>query len=428
MSAEANLITADKMKKVREVDFVQQFAHTSLAKLIEVLGVTRKIPMMEGTTMYLYTVSGTLQDGSVAEGYVIPLSKYEVEKTPVGEITLKKWRKAVSAEAIKKSGFNNSVIATDAALLKDVQKGIRTSFFSLLNGTITGSTSVVGAGVQAALAAAWAQLQVKFEDDTAEAVYFVNPLDMGDYLGKAQITVQTAFGMNYIENFLGLGTVILSSQVTQGTFLATAKQNLVMYYLTMSGDIADAFKLTADETGYIGINSGYQNNERAQIESLVMSGVQFFVEYAAGVIKGSIDDSFLTDLTVAPDAADQTYPWTDKTPSDFQADVAVAGGEITGELTFMEGGLSPSGPLSGDGYFLALKFSNFASGLTYANVKVGLVPSASGMDLVTLDSDCDVVFKITDKNTQILKVVQSDSQGHKNIQLFGLSGLTLAEA
>ena len=427
MAAEQNLITVDQMKKVREVDFVQQFAHNSLAKLIEVLGVTRKIPMMEGTTMYLYTVSGTLHSGSVDEGDIIPLSQYEVTKTPVGEITLKKWRKAVSAEAIKKSGFNNSVIATDAALLKDVQKGIRTSFFSLLNGTITGSTSVVGAGVQAALAAAWAQLQVKFEDDTAEAVYFVNPLDMGDYLGSAQITVQTAFGMNYIENFLGLGTVIMSSQVTQGTFLATAKQNLVMYYLTMSGDIAGAFKLTADETGYIGINSGYQNNERAQIESLVMSGVQFFVEYAAGVIKGSIDDSFLTDLTVAPDAADQTYPWTDKTPSDFQADVAVAGGEITGELTFMEGGLSPSGPLSGDGYFLALKFSNFASGLTYANVKVGLVWSASSMDLVTLDSDCDVVFKITDKNTQVVKVVQSDNAGHKNVQLFGLSGLTLVE-
>lgn len=83
--------------------------------------------------------------------------------------------------------------------------------------------------------------------------------------------------------------------------------------------------------------------------------------------------------------------------------------------------------MSGDGYFLALKFDNFASGLTYANVKVGLVPSASGMDLLTLDSDKNAVFKITDKDNQILKVVQSDSQGHKNIQLFGLSHLTLAE-
>lgn len=292
MGAEANLTTAAKMKKVREVDFVQQFTHTSLAKLIEVLGVTRKIPMMEGTTMYTYTVSGELQSGNVDEGDIIPLSAYEYTKTPVGEITLKKWRKAVSAEAIKKSGYNNAVVGTDQKMLKDVQASIRTNFFSFLNGTITGSTVVTGNGLQEALANAWAQLQVLFEDDSAEAVYFLNPLDVAPYLAKANISTQTVFGMNYVEDFLGLGTVIMSSRITQGTFEATAKENLIMYYLTMNGDIADAFQLTADELGYIGIKSGYQNEERAQIESLVMSGIQFLVEYAAGVVKGSIDDSF----------------------------------------------------------------------------------------------------------------------------------------
>lgn len=122
-----------------------------------------------------------------------------------------------------------------------------------------------------------------------------------------------------------------------------------------------------------------------------------------------------------------TYPWTALTPADFQSGIAVNDGEVTGELKFIEGGLSPSGPLAGDGYFLALKFSNFASGLTYANVKVGLVPSSTGMAPVTLDSDCDVVFKITDKDSQKVKVVQSDSAGHKNVQLIGLSGLELED-
>lgn len=289
-TAETNLIKANEMKRIREVDFVSQFTHGSLAKLIEVLGVTRKIPMQEGTTMYVYATTGTLQSGSVDEGNIIPLSKYERTKTAVGEITLKKWRKAASAEAIKKSGYQEAVIETDAKLLKDVQAGIRTDFFTLLNGTITGSTSASGATLQAALANAWGQLQVKFEDDTAEAVYFLNPLDVADYLGTASVTIQTAFGMNYIENFLGLGTVILHSGITQKSFVATAKENLVMYYLTMSGDIANAFSLTTDELGYIGIKSGYQNEERAQIESLVMNGIQFFVEYAAGVVKGTIGD------------------------------------------------------------------------------------------------------------------------------------------
>lgn len=287
MAAETNLIKKSEMAKVREIDFVQQFTHNSLGKLLEVLGVTRKIPMMEGTTMYVYTTSGTLQDGEVAEGDIIPLSQYKTTKTPVGEITLNKWRKAVSAEAIMKSGYNAAVGDTDNALLGDVQKGVRTRFFSFIN-EHTSTTTATGVGLQAALAAAWGQLQVKFEDDTAQAVYFLNPLDISEYLGKANITVQTAFGMNYIEDFLALGTVIMSSRITKGTFVATAKENLIMYYLTMNGDVANSFDLTADELGLIGIKSGYQNEERAQIESLVMSGIQLLVEYAEGVVKGTI--------------------------------------------------------------------------------------------------------------------------------------------
>lgn len=291
VEAETNLTKAAQMAKVREVDFVHQFTHNSLAKLLEVLGVTRKIPMMEGTTMYYYTTSGTLQSGAVPEGEVIPLSQYATTKTAIGEITLNKWRKAVSAEAIKKSGYEAAVRDTDTALLRDVQKGVRGSLFTFLNGTITGSVTATGVGLQAALANAWGKLQVAFEDDSAEAVYFLNPTDVAAYLGGAQISLQTAFGMNYVENFLGLGTVILSSRITAGTFVATAKQNLILYYLTMNGDIARAFDLTADELGFIGIKSGYQNEERAQLESLVMDGIQLLVEYAGGVVKGTITAS-----------------------------------------------------------------------------------------------------------------------------------------
>jgi hypothetical protein len=61
-----------------------------------------------------------------------------------------------------------------------------------------------------------------------------------------------------------------------------------MYYLNMNGDVADEFNLTVDELGYIGICTEIPTHERAQIESLIMSGIQFFVEYAAGVVKGTI--------------------------------------------------------------------------------------------------------------------------------------------
>lgn len=289
MAAETNVITSAEMQRVREVDFVQQFTHRNLNKLIEVLGVTRKIPLMEGTTMYMYTTSGTLQSGDVEEGDVIPLSKYEQTKTPIGEIALGKHRKAVTAESIIRSGINDAVVDTDMELLSDIQKDIRTKFFSLFKSGGF-STIVMEDGLQKALAKAWGNLQIKFEDDTAQAVYFINPTDMANYLGTANITMQTAFGMNYIENFLGLGTVIMTSQVQAGSFYATAKENIVMYYLTMGGDVANAFDLTTDETGYIGIKSGYQNEERAQIETLVMDGINFFIEYKDGVVQGAISN------------------------------------------------------------------------------------------------------------------------------------------
>ena len=290
-AAEENLIVADNMKKVREVDFVRRFTHTNLNKFLEVIGVTRRIPMQEGTTLYMYTIDGTLEDGDVAEGEIIPLSEYEQTKTPVGAISLKKWRKAASAEAIVKSGYESAVRDTDAKMLRDAQAYVRNELFTFINGTITGASTATGVDLQSALAAAWGELQTLFENDAAEPVYFVHPMDIATYLGAAAITTQTAFGLNYIEDFLGLGTVVITSQVTQGTFLATAKENLVMYYLNMNGDLSTAFGLTTDETGFIGINSGYATNERMQVETLVACGIDILVEYAAGVVKGTINPS-----------------------------------------------------------------------------------------------------------------------------------------
>ncbi len=296
-SAETNVITTSQMARVREIDFVNRFSQFSLRKLMEALGVTRKIPMMEGTTMYVYKTTGTLQSGAVPEGEIIPLSQYQRTKEAVGDITLNKWRKATTAEAIKKSGLNEAVSLTDTKMLQDVQKGIRTSFFSFLTGL---DGTVIGAStLQAVLAKSWGNLQVLFEDDAVETVHFLNPLTIADYLATATITVQTAFGMNYIEDFLGLGTVVMNSSIPQGMVYSTAKENLILYFLTMNGDVANAFSLTADETGYIGIKSGYQNEERAQIETLIMSGIQFLVEYADGVVIGQIDGTpSLASITV----------------------------------------------------------------------------------------------------------------------------------
>lgn len=286
--AETNLIKAAALKKAREIDFTKKFGGFSIPKLMAALGVTRQIEMREGDAMYIYEITGTLQNGNVPEGEIIPLSAYEQTKTKVGEMVLRKYRKGTSGEAIVKSGANVAVGDTDKKMLQDVQKNIRSEFFTFLS-NIQNTTSASGTGLQATLADSWGKLQVVFEDDDVQPVHFVNPEDIADYLKTANITLQNAFGMKYVEDFLGLGRVIVTNRVTKGTIYTTAQDNLILYKLTMSGDLARAFSLTTDETGIIGINSGYPTNDRLQLETLVVYGIDLLVEYAAGVIVGTIN-------------------------------------------------------------------------------------------------------------------------------------------
>ena len=284
MAAEENLIKSADLVRAREIEFVSMFGD-SLKKLIEALGVTRKIAKQAGYTLKAYKATGTLQDGNVAEGDLIPLSKYKTEAVAFNEITLKKWRKATSAEAIIEKGYDQAVEMTTDAMLKDVQKGIRTSFFNFL---ATGTGVATGATFQATLANAWGQLQVLFEDDEIESVYFMNPLDVADYLGTAQISLQTAFGMTYVENFLGLGTVILNSSVPKGKIYATAKNNLVLYYIPVNGaDLNEAFSFTADQLGLIGIHAAPDYTNMTASDTVV-SGIVLFAERIDGVVVGTI--------------------------------------------------------------------------------------------------------------------------------------------
>lgn len=284
MAAEENLIKKADLVKAREIEFVTLFGE-SIKKLVEALGVTRKIPKQAGYTLKTYKATGTLQPGTVAEGDLIPLSKYQTEAVSYAEIVLKKWRKATSAEAIIEKGYDQAVQMTTDRMLKDVQKGIRADFFTFL---ATGTGEATGATFQAALAQAWGQLQVLFEDDSIEAIYFMNPLDVADYLATAQITTQNVFGMKYVENFLNLGTVIFDSKVPQGEIYATAKDNIVLYYVPVNGaDLGNAFSFTADQTGLIGIHEE-ADYKHMTAEDTVMSGVVLFGERLDGIVKSTI--------------------------------------------------------------------------------------------------------------------------------------------
>ena len=307
--AEENLIKSEDLVRIREVEFTFMFSE-SIKKLVEALGVTRKIPKQAGTVLKAYKATGTLQDGSVPEGDLIPLSQYKTEAINFVEIELKKWRKATSAEAITEKGYDQAVTMTTDRMIKDVQKGIRKTFFDFLS---TGTGIANGTTFQATLAQAWGQLQVLFEDDEIEAVYFMNPLDVADYLASANITLQTAFGMTYVEDFLGLGTVIFNSSVPKGTIYATAKDNLVLYYIPVNGaDLNEAFSFTSDELGLIGIHE-QPDYDTMTAKDTVVCAIVLFAERIDGVVVGKIGGTKTTislDKTEATIAEEETLVLT----------------------------------------------------------------------------------------------------------------------
>ena len=187
-SAETYLSKSANFARVREIEFVRLF-NGNIKKLAEALGVTRMIPKESGAQLKVLDVSGSLNSASVGEGEIIPLSEYSTTWTSVGTITLKKYRKSTSIEAINEKGYDQAVTATTDKMLKQIQAGIRSDFFTFL---ATGTASATGNGIQNALANTWAKLQILFEDNDIEAVYFINPTDLAQYV--FQDTVQGLLG------------------------------------------------------------------------------------------------------------------------------------------------------------------------------------------------------------------------------------------
>ena len=276
----------------------------------------------------------------------------------------------------------------------------------------------------------WGKLQVLFEDDNVQAVYFLNPMDVSAYLGQATITVQTAFGMSYIENFLGLGTVIMTGAIPAGTFYATAAENLVCYYINVSeaNGLGDAFGFTTDaETGFIGVHED-GNYQRMQEETVAVAGITFFAERDAGVIVGTIgaESDRLKPIGVSVMGGTSTVYGVDV--SDIQTGVALTDKSFSGKLKWLDGDNAIVNEW-GEGNFLAITFTA-ENWNAYDSVKVGLEPSqSSGMvELIGHLDDLDSVFKVGNDVAQKFKIIASKEGKATLTQVYDLSGLELEDA
>lgn len=284
MAVEANLTT--DLGAALSVDFSEQFGQR-FNSLAELLGVQRMLPMANGTLIKTYTSSVTLDGTTVAPGDIIPLSKVVLEDGPSQELVWDKKRKAVPMEDIQKYGFERAISLTDAKLLNEVQKGIRTKLLAQL---ATGTGASTGAGLQEVMAQNWAAVANIFDEDDVQSISFINPFDAADYLGKADITTQTAFGMTYVENFLNNRIVFMHGEVPKGTVYTTADQNLVAAFANMSGgEIGKAFDFVTDNTGLIGVTHDI-DKKRLTAETITAYGIVLFAERLDGVVVGTIAD------------------------------------------------------------------------------------------------------------------------------------------
>ena len=255
--------TADVQLEARKRDFVSSFASNWNA-LLEVLGITRPIKKTPGTTLTSYRASVELESGDVDEGDPIPLSKANITEVAHKPLKIKKHGKAVSIELVDKYGADLAIEMTDEEFKNEIQGVILEDFYTELQ---KGELTATAESFQLGMAIALGKVKDKFKKmrkDSSRVVVWVNTMDAYQYLGVSNISVQTLNGLEYIKNFMGAETLILSSDIPEGKIIACPTNNMVNYYLDPSDPAYQKMGLNYyvdGETNFVGfaIEGNYSN-------------------------------------------------------------------------------------------------------------------------------------------------------------------------
>lgn len=290
MAQGTNLQNVDSFKllEAASIDFAYRFGE-DMSDFMELLGIYRKLPVTDGHTIKFYTEwTADLADGNVGEGELIPLSKgVPAGKPTTKEVTLKKYRRETTLEAINKFGFSGAVNQADKAIYNAILAGIRNEFFGLLK---TAGTNQVNLnpehGLQGALASAWGALQTIFEQDSVETVAFVNPMDVAQATADKVVTLDQSFGLTYYTTVTGT-RVVISPKIEQGTIYATTPDNLIMAYIPTTSEGFSHFDMRTDSTGLLGVTHN-QTKNRLTSEVIAVYGLLLFPERVDGVVKVEI--------------------------------------------------------------------------------------------------------------------------------------------
>ena len=299
----------------REVDFVTRF-NDNWDALRRILGIMRPIRKAPGTQLISYSASVELESGDVGPGNVIPYSKATITQASKEDLTIKKYAKAVPIEDVDKYGAEVAIEKSDDAFLIKLQNMVLSNFYTFLQtGTLTGTAS----GWQMALAKAQGEVLNKFatiQKDVTAVVGFANILDAYDYLGGAEVTVQTQFGLNYIENFLGYSTLFLlpATFIPRNKVIATPAENIDLYYIDPGDSEFARLGLnyaTQGETNLIGFHA-QGNYSTAVGETYAIMGMKLWAEYLDGIavltVSAPAEDDTTKQSAPAEDESGQSAP------------------------------------------------------------------------------------------------------------------------
>lgn len=286
MAAPSNTTKAADLVKALDIEAVTNYKQDH-DRLLEILGIFGVEKVAAGTALYRYKVTGELSGEEVAEGDETPLSKFAVDKEPVGEITTRPFRRLVTHQAILKSGFENAVLKGDRKMLTAMRNLVVKDFFDFL---AAGTLTAAGTTLQAALAMADATLENELEskdDATGALIHFVNRFDIAEHLADASVTTQTAYGMTYIKAFLGVENIFVTSKVPKGTVYVTPVENIHIYGIDFDALADGGLAYETDASGVIGV-SHQPNYARTSCEVNALLGETMTAEIVNYIVKASI--------------------------------------------------------------------------------------------------------------------------------------------
>jgi hypothetical protein len=264
----------------REIDFVSRFTRNWDA-LREVMNIMRPICKAAGTTLVSYNADVTLESGAVGEGDEIPYSQATVTPVTYADLTIDKYAKAVSIEAVSKYGATAAVQKTDEAFLNELQGKVMGDFYSFIQ---TGTLIDAQATFQMAIAMAIGKVRDKFKKmhkNESNITVFVNTLDYYRYLGSANISTQTLEGITYVKDFMGASTMIITSDIPEGKIIGIPADNTILYYVDPSDSEFAQLGLNYTVEGETNLIGFHANGDYAHAvgESFAIMGMKLWAEY-----------------------------------------------------------------------------------------------------------------------------------------------------